>query len=345
MLNSRRVARASVLVIVLAALAVCAPAGASSGSLSSDVWFLQDGRPTAAARSAPGIPGIVRALLAGPNRKERAQGLRTAIPTGTAIRDLRISRQVVTVDLAARFTSGRDATSLQARVGQLVRTLRDVPGVRGVRVRIEGGVPIGLFPGYDLRRIVREAVPEETASGLRDVQELLAALGFMAPTGVTGQPGDETSVAVLAFQKWSGLARTGVLDAQVTSALDRATRPVPMLDRPGKRVEILLGRQVALEIVDNRVDRVFHISSGVAGRTPSGAFHVYRKERMSWSVPFSTWMPWASYFTGGIALHAYPSVPAYPASHGCVRMMARDAPLMYAFATYGTPVDVVREYA
>jgi lipoprotein-anchoring transpeptidase ErfK/SrfK len=38
-------------------------------------------------------------------------------------------------------------------------------------------------------------------------------------------------------------------------------------------------------------------------------------------------------------------VPAYPASHGCVRMMARDAPLMYAFATYGTPVDVVREYA
>jgi len=24
-------------------------------------------------------------------------------------------------------------------------------------------------------------------------------------------------------------------------------------------------------------------------------------------------------------------------------MMARDAPLMYAFATYGTPVDVVRE--
>jgi len=62
---------------------------------------------------------------------------------------------------------------------------------------------------------------------------------------------------------------------------------------------------------------------------------------MSWSVPFSTWMPWASYFVGGIAFHAYGSVPAYPASHGCVRMMARDAPLMYAFATYGTPVDVL----
>ena len=110
-----------------------------------------------------------------------------------------------------------------------------------------------------------------------------------------------------------------------------------------KRVEILLGRQVAFAIVDNQVERVFHISSGAYGRTPSGRFRVYRKERMSWSVPFSTWMPFASYFVGGIAFHAYPSVPAYPASHGCVRMMARDAPLMYAFATYGTPVDVVRE--
>jgi hypothetical protein len=340
------VARAPfLLVTVLAALALCAPAGATGESLSTDVWFLHDGRPTAVARSAPGIPGIVRALLAGPTRKERAAGLRTAIPTGTAIRELRISRQVVTVDLAARFTAGRDSSSLRARVGQLVRTLRAVPGVLGVRVRIEGGVPIGLFPGYDLRRTVREAAPDEAAPGLRGVQELLAALGFMAPTGVTGQPGDETSVAVLAFQKWSGLPRTGALDARLTSALLRATRPVPLLQRPGKRVEILLGRQVALEVLDNRVERVFHISSGAGGRTPSGAFRVYRKERMSWSVPFSTWMPWASYFTGGIALHAYPSVPAYPASHGCVRMMARDAPLMYAFATYGTPVDVVREYA
>jgi hypothetical protein len=228
-------------------------------------------------------------------------------------------------------------------VGQLVRTLRAVPGVVGVRVRIEGGVPVGLFPGYDLRTTVREPAPDAQAPGLRDVQQLLADLGFMAPTGVTGAPGDETSVAVLAFQKWSGLPRTGVLDPRTTAAVEHATRPQPVLRRPGRRVEILLGRQVALAVVDNRVERVFHISSGSYGRTPSGRFRVYRKERLSWSIPFSTWMPFASYFVGGIAFHAYPSVPAYPASHGCVRMMARDAPLMYAFATYGTPGDVLRE--
>ena len=64
----------------------------------------------------------------------------------------------------------------------------------------------------------------------------------------------------------------------------------------------------------------------------------YRKEILSWSVPFSTWMPYASYFSGGFAMHSYPSVPAYPASHGCVRLPAVEAPGVYAFAGYGTPV-------
>lgn len=335
--------RISLTLVVASALTLVGTAHAGRDSLGSDVWFLRDGRPVAVHRAAPGMPGIVRSLLAGPTRRERSDGLRTAIPPGTALRDLTIARRVVTVDLAARFTAGRDEASLRARVGQLVRTLRAVPGVVGVRVRIEGGVPVGLFPGYDLRTTVREPAPDAQAPGLRDVQQLLADLGFMAPTGVTGAPGDETSVAVLAFQKWSGLPRTGVLDPRTTAAVEHATRPQPVLRRPGRRVEILLGRQVALAVVDNRVERVFHISSGSYGRTPSGRFHVYRKERLSWSIPFSTWMPFASYFVGGIAFHAYPSVPAYPASHGCVRMMARDAPLMYAFATYGTPVDVLRE--
>lgn len=335
--------RAWALVTAVASLVLAAPAVASAGGLRSDVWFLREGRAVPVQRAAPGIPGIVRSLLSGPTRGERDRGLRSAIPTGTVLRDLRVERRIVTVDLAARFVSGRDEASLRARVGQVVRTLRAVPGVLGVRVRIEGGVPVGLFPGYDLRGVVREALPEEHASSLRDAQQLLADLGFMAPSGVTGEPGDETSVAVLTFQKWSGLPRTGTLDDATAHALQRSTRPEPVLRRPGKRVEILLGRQVALAIVDNRVERVFHVSSGSLGRTPSGSFRVYRKEHLSWSVPFSTWMPFASYFVGGIAMHAYPSVPAYPASHGCVRMTARDAPLMYAFATYGTPVDVIRE--
>jgi lipoprotein-anchoring transpeptidase ErfK/SrfK len=52
-------------------------------------------------------------------------------------------------------------------------------------------------------------------------------------------------------------------------------------------------------------------------------------------------MPWASYFVGGIAFHEYPSVPSYPASHGCVRVNAYDAPRLYEFATSGTQVSVL----
>jgi lipoprotein-anchoring transpeptidase ErfK/SrfK len=332
----RRVAVSSL--VAGAALALAAPSGAA---VHGDVWYLRAGEPVKVGRTAPGIPGLVRSLLAGPTKRERSRGIASAIPARTPALDVRIERRVVTVDLGARFAAGRQETSLTARVGQLVRTLRSVPGVAGVRVRIEGGVPIGLFPGYDLRRTVREPVDTGRPAGLRETQMLLADLGFLAPAGVTGAADDETAVAVLAFEKWAGLPRDGALDEGVRAALGRATRPAPILRRAGKRVEIELGRQVALLIVDNRVERVFHISSGAAGATPSGSFRVYRKERMSWSIPFSTWMPWASYFVGGIAFHAYGSVPAYPASHGCIRMIPRDAPLMYAFATYGTPVDVV----
>jgi hypothetical protein len=341
--KTRRVKRAPLVLVLLAALAYAAPAAAAPAPGHRDVWFLRDGSPVAVARTVPGVPALVRSLLAGPTRRERSRGLTTAIPAGTALRELRIDRRVVTVDLAARFAAGRAEASLGARVGQLVRTLRAVPGVLGVRVRIEGGVPVGLFPGYDLRGIVREPLRDPRQPTTRDLRQLLVDLGFMAPTGLAAGSEDELSTAVLAFEKWHGLPRDGVLDDDVTSLLLRTARPQPSVRRPGKRVEILLRRQVSLQIVDGRVERVFHISSGAGGRTPSGSFRVYRKERMSWSVPFSTWMPWASYFTGGIAMHEYWPVPTFPASHGCVRMMARDAPLMYAFATHGTPVDVVWE--
>lgn len=342
-MNSARVRRATVALLAFSAVALADPSRASGAPRAGDVWFLAAGRPVSAPRVGPGLPSLVRALLAGPTARERRRGLTTAIPSGTVLRELRVSRRIVHVDLAARFAAGRDEASLQARVGQVVRTLRGVPGVLGVRIRIEGGVPIGLFPGYDLRRVVGEPLREPGEPRLRDLQQLLADLGFMARTGVTGVPGDETATAVLAFEKWQGLPRDGVLDPAVAASLARATRPEPFGRKEGRRVEILLRRQVALQIVDDRVERVFHISSGAGGATPIGSFRVYRKERLSWSVPFSTWMPWASYFTGGIALHEYWPVPAYPASHGCIRMTARDAPLLYGFATHGTPVDVIRE--
>jgi hypothetical protein len=287
----------------------------------------------------------VQQLLAGPTGAERSRGIRSAVPRATPLRSVTVTHRVVTVDLGARFVAGRDGRLLQERVGQLVRTVKDIPGVRGVKVLVDGGVPYGLFPGYDLSKPV--AVPVEADDQreptTRDIQQRLVDLGFMDGSGLTGAVDTQTSTAVLGFQKWANLPRDGALATTTVDLLERATRPEPRLRMPGRRIEVQLRRQLALLIEDNRVVRAVHISSGSGGRTPAGSFRVYRKERYSWSVPFKVWLPWASYFTGGIAFHEYPSVPTYAASHGCVRVNHHDAQMLFGFAEQGTPVNVFDE--
>ena len=300
----------------------------------------------AVGRNGSTIKAAVEQLIAGPTAAERSRGIRSAVPRRTPLRSVTSVRRVVTVDLGARFAAGRDEAALQARVGQLVRTVRGVPGVLAVKILVEGGVPIGLFPGYDLRRpIVTPVERAESAPTTRDLQQRLVDLGFLGGTGLTGVVDFQTTTAVLGFQKWANLTRDGALGATTVAALVRSTRPVPGLRAPGRRIEVQLRRQVALLIQDNKVTRTVHISSGTGGLTPRGSFRIYRKERFSWSVPFKVWLPWASYFTGGIAFHEYGSVPTYPASHGCIRVSLYDAPMLFGFAESGTRVDVFDEAA
>jgi len=46
------------------------------------------------------------------------------------------------------------------------------------------------------------------------------------------------------------------------------------------------------------------------------------------------------YFRGSYAIHGNPSVPPYPASHGCVRVPMWLAPHLYATNPYGETVYV-----
>ena len=323
-------------------LALALPAGAGA---SVHVWFLQNGKPVSVPRGGTSIRAAVQGLLAGPSAWDRGRSITTAVPGSTPLRSVTVRQRVVTVDLGGRFAAGRDPRALQERVGQLVRTLRAIPGVRAVRLLVDGGTPVGLFPGYDLRRPIASPVePARPAQATtRYIQQELVDLGFMDHSGITGTVDTQTSTAVLGFQKWIGLPRDGALGPEVVAALDRATRPEPRLRKPGRRIEVQLRRQLALLIVDNRVLRAVHISSGAYGKTPSGSFRVYRKERYSWSVPFKVWLPWASYFTGGVAFHEFGSVPTYAASHGCVRVNHYDAQMLFGFAEVGTPVDVFDE--
>jgi lipoprotein-anchoring transpeptidase ErfK/SrfK len=116
----------------------------------------------------------------------------------------------------------------------------------------------------------------------------------------------------------------------------------PIRPGSGRRVEILLDRQLTLYIENGQVARVLDVSTGKPGyETPVGSWKVLRKEQLSWSVPYSVWLPWASYFVGGVAFHEYPDVPPVAASHGCVRVPSWDAEWLYGQIPIGTPVTVI----
>jgi hypothetical protein len=357
------VARLALLLAVLALLAAPAVAAAqtpapATPATSVRVALLQGEQVLLVDRPGTSLADAIGALVAGPTPAEAKAKVTTEVPAGTVVRGVSIAGAVATVDLSPEFADGNDADALSARIAQLVLTATAFPGVTSVQVLIQGGTPLGLFPGYATKYpltaadVRDEDVPPPTApapapakpatSATRDLQQRLAELTYLPAAGVDGKAGDQTRFAVMAFQGYAGLGRDGVAGPRTLAALARATRPVPRTKAPGRRVEVLLDRQIALYIESGRVIRTIHVSTGMPGfATPTGAYTVFRKEQNSWSVPYKVWLPWASYFVGGVAFHQSPDVPAGPASHGCVRVPLYDARWLYERLPNGTRVTVV----
>lgn len=333
------------------------PAGASPAA-TVRVWFLRGEQMTAVDRPGSTAEDAIRALLSGPTAQEVKQGVRTYVPPGTSLRSVTVSNGLATVDLGEKFVAGRDSESLLARLSQVVHTATGPQGAKRVQLLIKGGKPLGLFPGavtavpitvayLETPNVPAPKPPPEEATpvsgDVRAAQQRLATLGFLLQSDVDGQDGPMTQGAVLAFQKWEGLERDGELGPATLARLRSAQRPEPITrGAVGKRAEVLLDRQVALAIENNRVVRVTHVSTGAPGTpTPPGDFKVYAKYPKWWSVPFREWLLWAVPFNGGIAFHELAEVPPYPASHGCVRESYTTSKWMYDFAVIGMPVKVL----
>ncbi|MDQ2909530.1 MAG: L,D-transpeptidase family protein [Actinomycetota bacterium] len=162
----------------------------------------------------------------------------------------------------------------------------------------------------------------------RRLNELHYALGQ-----VDGYFGRDDVDAVIAFQKLHGLSRTGAVDGRFWAELQRAQVPRPRY--PGNHIEVSKGLQVLFLVRDGKVALVVPVSTGATGNTPVGVWHVYRR------VPGWDWVLWyPTYFTGAFAIHGYPDVPPYPASHGCVRVPMWVAPRLFEADSYGTTVYV-----
>jgi hypothetical protein len=344
--------------VVLALLASSLSASAA-GAQTVKVWFLHGEQMESVSREGQTAEDALRQLLAGPTAAETKRGFETYVPNGTKLRSVTVENGVATVDLSLKFALGRDGASLLARLSQVVHTATGPEGAKRVRLLVQGGVPLGMFPGVSLagRAITVDYLetpnvpipkppavkPQPVDAQVRAAQRRLAQIGYLLPADVDGQDGPQTEAAVLAFQKWEGLARDGDIGPQTLRRLQSATRPAP-LTRGGasRRAEVLLDRQVALAIENDRVVRVLHVSTGASATpTPPGDFKVYAKIPKWWSVPFREWLLWAVPFNGGIAFHELAEVPPYAASHGCVRERFGTAKWMFDFARVGMPVKVL----
>ena len=337
--------------LLLLAIAVVVLGSTASSALAATkvkVFFTRDDRLQTVERVVPDggdrLQVAVAALFRGPTAVERGDGIRSAIPRGVIVQEIVVANGVAFVRLPDVFASGGAGDIVDQRLAQLAHTVTGAADVAGVRILLgDEAVPApGSDPGavITLGSLTKREIIGPIPVGITALQRRLVQLRYLSANAVNGRLDYRTSQALLAFQAWEGLSRTGDGNLATRRRATIAKIPAPRVRSQSRRVEVNRFKGVALLIERGQVKRAVHVSTGVGGRTPRGTFRISRKERMSWSNPFSVWLPYASYFVGGYAFHEYPSVPAYSASHGCIRIGYPEAPLVYEFASFGTVVSI-----
>ena len=282
----------------------------------------------------------LRELTQGPTRVERRKGIRTALPDGARLRSLRAGAETWFASFSRSTLAAGSAETKRMRLWQIAATLAPHGDKEHAVLATEGRFVTTLRLGVRPGSWRAETGENDYHYVTRGVRVRLAELGYLDARDIGADDGYLTEQALMAFQGWEDLDRTGTVTGQTQLALFRATRPRPAGRRPGRRIEIYRDLGVLLMVEDGEVVRAVHTSTGSGGITPVGDFKVYAKVLYSWSVPFQVWMPYAAYFRGGIATHQSSDVPSYPASHGCVRLPEGEADRVYRFVEVGTPVSV-----
>ena len=192
--------------------------------------------------------------------------------------------------------------------------------------------------------VIQPTVPEVIqASGQRSglptraAQRKLVELGFWVAS-TDGRFEDTTRQAVMAFQKYFRLKPTGsitpgtayLLDTiEVAAEAGQTEGTLAVVDKQRQLLFIVQeGKTVAVLNASTGDDREYEEpdanSPGVVIRgvalTPEGTFAIDRERPDGWWNGDLGKIYRPKYFNGGVAIHGSTSVPAYPASHGCVRV-------------------------
>ncbi|MEX0836231.1 MAG: L,D-transpeptidase family protein [Nitriliruptor sp.] len=199
-------------------------------------------------------------------------------------------------------------------------------------------------------RLASEAKAAEEQQQFVDAQARLKELGYLVGAA-DGEVGQQTTSALMAFQAVNGLAVDGQLGPQTFAALDNPNREPALRGGAANRIEVDMDRQVLHLVEGGKRVTTMKVSTGRGGtfeseagetlraETPVGTFTIDRRiagEKPSSYGIGSMWDP--MYFHGPWAIHGSPTVPAGPASSGCVRVAMADGRWLFDRVPNGTPV-------
>jgi hypothetical protein len=170
---------------------------------------------------------------------------------------------------------------------------------------------------------------------------------------VDGVYDSKTAFAVTTVEKIYGIQRDGRIGPQVRFALSAFRWPKPLTSRAEPdRVEVSLDKQYMVLYQRNWVKLITTVSTGggyaFCGGDDGCQYAVTPPGRFEFQWYYNGWRngklghlykPY--YFNGGIAIHGYPTVPNYPASHGCVRIPMHIADYFHTYVHNGFPIYVV----
>ena len=206
------------------------------------------------------------------------------------------------------------------------------------------------------------AVNQRSGLSTKAAQQKLIDLGFWLAS-VDGTYDNTTRQAVMAFQKYYRLRPTGSIDESTASLLERQQIRPQALSSAGNMAEVDKSRQLVFLVHDGETVFVLNASTGddreytepdgnspgrlITGKaiTPVGKFKINRERPEGWWVGDLGQIYRPKYFIGGIAIHGSYSVPAYPASHGCVRVSIAAMDMIWDLDLLprGTPIWVYEQ--
>jgi L,D-transpeptidase catalytic domain len=164
----------------------------------------------------------------------------------------------------------------------------------------------------------------------------LAKMGYVSGGGDCFTP--RLGREVLAYRKVNGMDRTKTAGPGLVQAAfeGKGGYHVKYPDA-GEHAEVPLDKQVLVLVKNGKAFAIYPVSTGKPSTpTITGHYEFYRQE----PGVNSEGMVDSFYWHNGYAVHGYPEVPNYAASHGCVRTFIADQPRIYESFHFGESIFV-----